>query len=125
MKEVVRNHNDCYRFVDRACNELGMQFKGIQTIEIKPYRRPQTTPQSAKSNAMIRELAKEIGYSFDDLKTWLKLEFGPTTEFVFQGKAIIVPLSTTQYDREQTSEFIAQIERIGAEIVGFRFSHES
>ena len=123
MKEIVRNHNDCYRFVDRACNTLGMTFEKMQTIEIKPYKRPQTPPQSAKANAMIRELAKEIGYSFDDLKTWLKLEYGPTTEFVFQGKPIVVPLSTTQYTREQTSEFIAQIERIGAEME-FRFSHE-
>ena len=124
MKEVVRNHNDCYRYVDRMCNSLVMQFEKLHSIEIKPYKHPQTPPQSAKANAMIRELAKEIGYSFDDLKMWLKIEYGPTTEVVFYGKAVVVPLSSTLYDREQTSEFIAHIERIGAEM-GFKFSHES
>ena len=120
-KEVIRGHNEAYRFIDRVCTELGMHFEKLQTIEIKPYQRPRSLPQNAKTNIMIRELAKHLGYGFDELKFWLKLEYGPAKEVVFGGKVKSIPVSTTEYSREQTSELIAQIERIAAE-EGFRFS---
>lgn len=124
MKEIVKSMNDAYRFVDRYCTTHGREFNKLHTIEIKEYRKPRTLPQNAKCNAMIRELAKEIGYSFDDLKYWLKAEHGPIREVIINGVVREVPVSTTKYTAEQMTDMIGHIERIGAEM-GFRFSHES
>ncbi len=123
MKSVIRNHNSGYRFIDKACNEIGQIFEKPYLIEIKPYKPPRTLPQNARFHAMINELAKEIGYSASDLKDWLKLEYGPKKYFVFQGIEKDIPMSTADYNKVQMIDMIGHLERIGAEI-GFVFSDQ-
>ena len=123
MKAVVRNRNDALRFVDRFCSEFGPTWEKPQMIEIKRYRPPRSMPQNAKFHAMIRELAEEIGYSEDELKEYFKSSFGPKKILYLVGGNRRIPVSTTEYTKEQMTDMIGHLERVGAEM-GFRFSDE-
>ena len=123
MRAIVINRNECLRMIDRFCSEVGPTFPYAQLITIKRFKAPRTDTQNSKCHAMIRELAQEIGYSDSELKDWFKWEFGAKKALFVNGKERLIPTSTLDYNKSEMSDFIGQIERIGAEM-GFRFSHE-
>jgi hypothetical protein len=121
MKTVIRSHNEGLNFLTLACRDLGEHFDKPQLIEIKRYKPPRSLPQNARCHAMIGELANEIGFSAAELKSWLKIEFGPHEPFTFGNYESYIPKSTAKYNRQEMSDFMMHIERIGAEM-GFQFS---
>lgn len=128
MKAVAHSRNEALRFIDRACGSLGHTWEPPQLIEIKKYKPPRSLPQNAILHTQIRELATHIGYSETELKDWLKLEYGPKKRLVWYKDQVqlldkMIPKSTAEYTREEMSDMIAHVERIGAEM-GFRFSGE-
>ncbi len=115
MKEVIRSHNDGYRFIDRACTKIGQHFDKPHLIEIKPYKPPRSLPQNAKLHSMIRDLAEHTGYSEAEMKDVIKAEFMPVKAVEIGQRILDIPLSTTELTRELMSELIEHVYQLGAE----------
>lgn len=85
-------------------------------ITVTAWRPPKTVSQNAYMHVAIRELADHVGYGEEEMKTYLKGEFGPRKIIEINGKIHAIPKSMTDYTREEASDMIEQIHRIGAEV---------
>ena len=55
------------------------------------------------------------------MKSWLKVEFGPSEPFTFGNYESYIPKSTAKYSKQEMGDLMMHLERIGAEM-GFIFS---
>jgi len=115
LKQVVRSHNDAYRFVDKVCNDLGQTFERPQLIEMRLYKPPRSLPQNARLHCMIRALSDYTGHSESELKSWFKAEYGPTKRLQVGSQGQVIPLSTIDYNKKQMTELIDHVDRVCAE----------
>lgn len=122
MKRVVRTGEEAHRFVSRAITKLTESFDPHLITMVK-YKPPRSLPQNARCHAMIRELADYVGYSEAELKEWLKLEYGYLKGVTIGGKEKLIAKSTAEFNKQEMTDFMAHIERIGAEL-NFTFTNE-
>ena len=97
-----------------------VEDKGPLMVTIAKFRHPKTHTQNAKLHAMIDELAMHIGYTSGELKAYLKEELGPHRIVKVGNDECRVPLSVSEYSREQVSAMIEHLYRIAAE-AGYGF----
>lgn len=80
-----------------------------------------TLPQIAKIHACIRELAKELGYSFEDMKLEIKKMSGLCVEKVLNGERYLVCKSFGDASIEELALTIQTIVEIGDTVnINFR-----
>ncbi len=85
-------------------------------VWIRPFKRRRSLDQNAKMHAMIRELAKHIGYSETELKDYLKSAYGPHETRNLFGSDTVVPKSTSNYTVDEAGEMIEILYMHGAEV---------
>lgn len=88
------------RFIDE------LDPKQLWEVTIAPFRARHTSGQRAKWHAQISEIARETGNDPDDVKEFLKNEFGPKKEVVIAGETRLVPRGSASYNAEEYSEMI-------------------
>jgi len=123
MKAVVSNREQLARFFDQVAGVL--TGKPIQ-IDIKPFKRDRTLPQSAKAHAMIRDIALHTGYTEAQAKEVVKAMFAPMKTVSFpdkhgrKGYTATIPVGTSEMTVDQMADFIEHLYHLGAELgVGF------
>lgn len=80
-----------------------------------------TLPQIAKIHACIRELAKEMGYSFEDMKLEVKKMSGLCVEKVLHGERYLVCKSFGDASIEELALTIQTIVELGDSVnINFR-----
>lgn len=79
-----------------------------------------TVPQLAKVHVCIRELAKEIGYSFEDMKLEVKRRAGLCVKKELGGELFMVCKSFGDCSKEELGLAVEAIVQIG-ETVGINF----
>lgn len=80
-----------------------------------------TLPQIAKIHACIRELAREMGYSFEDLKLEVKKMSGLCVEKTIQGEKFLVCKSFGDASVEELALTIQTIIELGDTVnINFR-----
>lgn len=80
-----------------------------------------TLPQIAKIHACIRELAKEMGYSFEDMKLEIKKMSGLCVEKVLHGERYLVCKSFADCSIEELALTIQTIIELGDTVnINFR-----
>ena len=93
-----------------AIREQGGNF---HEVSIRPPRR--SNPQNDYFHSMIRDIARNTGDSVEAIKFWVKAEFLGLEEFVFAGKQVKRPRSTSELTEYEMSELIQRTEVIHAE----------
>jgi hypothetical protein len=79
-----------------------------------------TIPQLAKIHVCIRELAKEIGYSFEDMKLEVKRQAGLCVKKNFSGENFMICKSFGDCSKDELALAVEAIAQIG-ETVGINF----
>lgn len=79
-----------------------------------------TVPQLAKIHACIRELAKEIGEPYEDMKLEVKRQSGLCVKKEVNGEQFMVCKSFADCSKEELALTIEAINRIG-DMVGINF----
>jgi len=79
-----------------------------------------TVPQLAKIHVCIRELAKEIGYSFEDMKLEVKRQAGLCVKKELNGEVFMICKSLSDCSKDELGLAIEAINQIG-ETVGINF----
>ena len=79
-----------------------------------------TVPQLAKVHVCIRELAKEIGYSFEDMKLEVKRQAGLCVKKEIDGHLFMVCKSFGDCSKEELGLAVEAIMQIG-DTVGINF----
>lgn len=79
-----------------------------------------TLPQLAKVHVCIRELAKELGYSFEDMKLEVKRQAGLCIKKELGGEVFMICKSFADCSKEELSLAMEAIIQIG-ETVGINF----
>lgn len=79
-----------------------------------------TVPQLAKIHACIRELAKETGYSFEDMKLEVKRQAGLCIKKEMSGELFLVCKSFGRCSKDELALTIEAIIQIG-DTVGINF----
>jgi hypothetical protein len=79
-----------------------------------------TVPQLAKVHVCIRELAKEIGYSFEDMKLEVKRRAGLCVKKELGGELFMVCKSFGDCSKEELGLAVEAILQIG-DTVGINF----
>lgn len=79
-----------------------------------------TIPQLAKIHVCIRELAKEIGYSYEDMKLEIKRQAGLCVKKEFEGERFMVCKSFAHCSKDELGLALEAIIQIG-ETVGMNF----
>jgi hypothetical protein len=80
-----------------------------------------TLTQLAKVHACIRELAKETGYTFEDMKLEIKRQAGLCVKKVFEGENYMVCKSFGDCSKDELSLAVQAIIQTG-ETVGINFN---
>ena len=93
-----------------AIREQGGNF---HEVSIRPPRR--SNPQNDHFHSMIRDIARNTGDSVEAIKFWVKAEFLGLEEFVFAGKQVDRPRSTSELTEYEMSELIQRTEVLHAE----------
>jgi len=97
MKAVCRSRNACYKFVDRACIDLGEQFEKPHSIEIKQFKPARTNEQNALLHCLFREVANHVGRPEDEIKEIFKYQYGTMKKLELYGDVTYVPKGTSEY----------------------------
>jgi predicted transcriptional regulator len=100
---VLRDEGVVERF-KRFLDELPKDR--LWEITVAPFKARHTSGQRAKWHAQISEIARETGNDPDDVKEYLKTEFGPKKEVTIAGEQRLVPRSSSSYNAEEYSEMI-------------------
>lgn len=79
-----------------------------------------TVPQLAKIHACIRELAKELGYSFEDMKLEVKRQAGLCVKKQLGGEVFMICKSFADCSKDELGLTIEAINQIG-DTVGINF----
>lgn len=79
-----------------------------------------TVPQLAKIHVCIRELAKELGYSFEDMKLEVKRQAGLCVKKQLSGETFMVCKSFGDCSKDELALAIEAITQIG-DTVGINF----
>lgn len=79
-----------------------------------------TVPQLAKIHACIREIAKEVGDTFEEMKKEVKIRSGLCIKKQIDGELFIEYKSFGDCSKEELAMAIATINQIG-EILGINF----
>ena len=116
MRSICRSRNAAIRFVDQLCSEIGEDWNKPYLISAKVFKPPRTNPQNAKLHAMFRDLSAHTGFSEQEVKDWLKLEYGPKKVVQIGDTVKSIPKGTSEYTREEFSDFIDRVFQVGAEI---------
>ncbi len=80
-----------------------------------------TVPQLAKIHVCIRELAKELGYSFEDMKLEVKRQAGLCIKKELGGEVFMVCKSFGDCSKDELTLTIEAIKQIG-DTVGINFN---
>lgn len=94
-----------------------------QTVEIfmESNVDSKTVPQLAKVHACIRELAKEVGYSFEDMKLEIKKKAGLCVVKEMGGEKFMICKSFSDCSVDELGLAITAIIEVG-ETVGINFN---
>lgn len=79
-----------------------------------------TIPQLAKVHVCIRELAKELGYTFEDMKIEVKMKAGLCVKKEIGGEIFMICKSFGDCSKDELGLAVEAIKQIG-EIVGINF----
>jgi hypothetical protein len=80
-----------------------------------------TVPQLAKIHACIRELAKETGYTFEDMKLEIKRQAGLCIKKEMSGEVFLVCKSFSRCSKDELALVIEAIVQIGDSLnINFR-----
>lgn len=79
-----------------------------------------TIPQLAKIHVCIRELAKEIGYSYEDMKLEIKRQAGLCVKKEFEGEKFMICKSFAHCSKDELGLALEAIIQVG-ETVGMNF----
>lgn len=125
MRAVVRSDRDLVNFITKVTDKLGHDLNGKPyTINIRRFYRPRTLDQNSKFHAMIHDIAEHIGYERpDDIKDYVKSEFGWKKTVKIGNNIADIPMSTTEYNIEQFGFMIDRLYQLGAEL-GVEWSNE-
>lgn len=98
----------------------GLEENQIVEIFMEANEDNGTVPQLAKIHVCIRELAKEIGYSFEDMKLEVKRQAGLCVKKQVGDEIFMVCKSLGDCSKEELGLAIEAINQIG-ETVGINF----
>lgn len=80
-----------------------------------------TVPQLAKIHACIRELAKETGYTFEDMKLEIKRQAGLCIKKEMSGEVFLVCKSFSRCSKDELALVIEALVQIGDDLnINFR-----
>lgn len=115
---VVRSEQDLQKFVSQVVSKLGDNLSDKPwTVSIRRFYRIRTLNQNAKFHAMIHDIAEHIGYERpDDIKDYVKSEFGWKKTVKIGSNIADIPMSTTEYNIEQFGFMIDRLYQLGAEL---------
>lgn len=113
MKHVIRSEDDFLNILPALRQHL--TGKPIQ-VTIKPFKRDRSLDQNKKLHAMIRELALHCGYPERQMKEILKAQFAPINTVTIGGRICDVPRNTSDMSIDEMSQFMDDIEQLGAEL---------
>jgi hypothetical protein len=116
--EVVRNHHDLARVLQlmRLAFEARVQGAGKHLIvTVADYRKPSTPPQQGTAHMWFAEIGKQSGHTPAEIKDELKDRYLPKVQRQRFGRVVLEPKSMTELDRQETTEFMDQIQAFAAE----------
>ncbi len=73
-----------------------------------------TLDQNALLWAINTLIANELGWEKEDLHAYLKERFAPKRKITVKGTETIIPKGTSQFTKEEFSEYIERIKRFAA-----------
>ena len=73
-----------------------------------------TLDQNSYLWAINTLVANELGWEKDDLHEYLKTRFAPKRKITVKGTETIIPKGTSQFTKEEFSEYIERIKRFAA-----------
>ena len=115
MKKVIASTQALWRMFAEIADAHGETFEKTQMVTCEDYKPPRSLSQNARLHCLIRALADFCGYSESECKDWLKYEFGRKRPVMIGDSERMVPVSTTEYSREEMAAFMDQVDRICAE----------
>ena len=123
--QFIKNETGGLNPISSVSAKYGEFIKGLetgQTVEIfmESNSDTGTVPQLAKIHASIRELAKEIGYSFEDMKLEVKRKSGLCIKKEYDNEMFMVCKSFADCSKEELALTVETIIQIG-DVVGINF----
>ena len=130
VKAICRSRNEAYRFVDRACNDLGEQWEKPYLLTLEMKKSTRSTQQNRYLNGIAYKLIGDAtGYERNDISEYLCGTFWGWREKKVPKKPGCngtekVPVRTTTTNEDgiydvlswsDFSDFIAFVQRFGAE----------
>ncbi len=119
MKTTFRDQRQAMDIINDYCTVLDGK---VHTIELYPFKSPQTSEQQAYFHVLCREYAKilkhEHGVDTNEtgIKEYLKDEFGPSEKYQTpEGRGRARPKSSSKWNLTETSEMIDHLLRHAAE----------
>lgn len=123
--QFVRGENSGLSPISSVADKYSEFIKGLepgQTVEIfmEANSDTGTVPQLAKIHASIRELAKELGYSFEDMKLEVKRRAGLCIKREYDNEMFMLCKSFADCSKEELALTLEAIMQIG-DVVGINF----
>lgn len=118
VKQIIRTVDALWKLYARLSHDLPNtdgEFDRPQLVTVEDYKPPRSLSQNARLHCMIRPLAEKTGFSESELKEFFKSEYGPKKRVQVGDIDKLIPLSTTEYNKQQMQELIAQVDRVCAE----------
>lgn len=75
-------------------------------VVIRPWRAKRSDEQNALFHVIVSKVATATGNDPEDVKSYLKGEFGPKRAVVIHGETRMVPKESSSYTAEEMSEMI-------------------